>query len=184
MPRVVEGAWRVTGIAMATTGVVLEFDVAGIPAPKGSARAMLIGGRARLIASGSNANGKAMRLWATAVRTAALAAAKGTRIANLPVGVGITFRLARPKGHIGANGLPKRGAPVLPTVKPDLDKLARCTLDALVTTTTRGEILIGVLDDDSRIVSLGIMKRYAEDDEQPGAYISISVLDDLREVVA
>ena len=51
----------------------IGFRVAGIPAPKGSARAIKRGDRAVLIASSSNANRDAQRAWATAVGWAAKA---------------------------------------------------------------------------------------------------------------
>ena len=123
------------------------LDVLGTPAPKGSARAMNIGGRARLIASSSSANAKAQGKWAKAIATAAQAES----VIPGPVWVSITFRMARPKGHYGKRGL-RESAPLYPTVHPDVDKLARCTLDALTGL---------AFEDDSRIVSLYVGKQYA-----------------------
>jgi Holliday junction resolvase RusA-like endonuclease len=82
-----------------------------------------------------------MKSWAAAVREAALDACT-TTLEGKPVEVTIFFWLPRPKSV-------KRTQPM---VKPDIDKLARCTLDAL----------IGVaFDDDSRICDLRLSKYYA-----------------------
>lgn len=142
---------------------MIVLEVLGTPAPKGSARAMLIGGHARLIASSSGRNETAQSRWATAVRKVALAQTE--EYADTPLRVVIEFRVARPQGHFGsgrnATAL-KPSAPLAPTTKPDLDKLVRCTLDALVTATKRGRVHHGIIDDDSRIVEVSASKVYAE----------------------
>ena len=48
---------------------MIRFEVPGRPAPKGSARAINIRSRARLVASSSDANAKALKAWDRAVRT-------------------------------------------------------------------------------------------------------------------
>jgi crossover junction endodeoxyribonuclease RusA len=126
---------------------VITLDILGTPAPKGSARAMNIGGRARLIASSSGANAKAQKAWVKAIQ----AAARAESVIPGAVCVSVTFRLARPKGHYGKRGL-RASAPLHPTVHPDADKLARCCLDALTGL---------AFEDDSRIVSLYVGKTYA-----------------------
>lgn len=126
----------------------MRLDVLGLPAPKGSARAMNIGGRARLIASSSGANAKKQAAWVKAVQNAA---ACGDVIPG-PVWVAITFRLPRPKGHYTARGELREKAPLHPIVHPDIDKLARTTLDALTGL---------AFEDDSRVVSLYVGKQYA-----------------------
>lgn len=154
-------------------GGMIVLEVLGAPAPKGSARAMLIGGRARLIASSSGRNETAQSRWSKAVRDAALD--QPDSYAGTPLSVRIEFRVARPRGHYGtgrnATTL-KPSAPVAPSTKPDLDKLVRCTLDAIVTTTRRGRVHHGIIDDDSRIVEIAVRKVYA-DDACPGATIEI-----------
>jgi Holliday junction resolvase RusA-like endonuclease len=125
---------------------MITLDVLGTPAPKGSARAMNIGGRARLIASSSSANARKQAAWVKAIKAAA-----DCEVIAGPVCVTVVFRLARPKGHYGKRGL-RASAPLHPTVYPDADKLARCALDALT----------GVAySDDSQIVSLYVGKTYA-----------------------
>jgi Holliday junction resolvase RusA-like endonuclease len=144
------------------------FDVLGTPAPKGSARAILVNGHARMVPGGSGPNAKAMRRWDAAVREAA-AAAIGEVIAPpfvaVPIRVMITFHLARPGGHYGKQGL-RPSAPRYPIVAPDLDKLTRLTADALTGI---------VFDDDSRIVALVVEKRYALPGKE-GARIGVEVV--------
>lgn len=95
-----------------------------------------------------------MQSWAKAVREAALDACSVT-LEGVALAVAIDFWLPKPKTA-------KR---LLPAVRPDLDKLARCTLDAL----------IGVaFDDDSRIVRLHVYKEYASEPGQEGACIVVT----------
>lgn len=137
---------------------MIRIEVHGTPAPKGSARAMLVGGRARVIASGSSANQRALRSWDVALREAA-GQAVGQCEAPPYVGVAlrlsIEFRMARPAGHWGKGksaGKLRPSAPRFPAVKPDSSKLLRATEDSLIGI---------VFDDDSRIVDTHITKRYA-----------------------
>lgn len=127
---------------------MISLDVLGVPAPKGSGRAMNIGGRARYIASSSGANAKKQALWVKAI----VSAARGCELIDGPVGVVVVFRMPRPKGHYTARGLLREKAPLHPTVAPDLDKLVRCTLDALT------GLAFG---DDSRVISVLASKVYA-----------------------
>jgi len=136
--------------------VTIRFDVAGRPAPKGSARAFVIPGQNRAVVapSGSPQNKAALRSWDQAVRFAANEAVRGStspKFIDVPIRVAIDFRLARPAGHWGKNGL-KPSAPPYPSKKPDLDKLTRATADSLKGT---------LYDDDSRIVALVVTKIYA-----------------------
>jgi len=140
---------------------MIVLDVLGKPAPKGSARAMLINGHARLIASSSAANEREQRQWHNAIRDRVeqVLGPVVPHFIDVALQIEIEFRLERPVGHFGTGknaGKLKPSSPRVPTVYPDIDKLARCTLDAL---TGR------VFDDDSRIVKLIATKVYAE----PGA---------------
>ena len=73
-----------------------------------------------------------------------------------PVAMTFVFYFARPRGHFGIGRNINRlraSAPEHMTTMPDVDKLVRCTLDALV----------GVLiKDDAQVVNLGAGKRYGE----------------------
>lgn len=141
---------------------MIRIDVLGTPAPKGSGRAMLLGGKARFIASGSSANQKALQSWDVAVRVAAndvLAERRSDEdhhaaplYVETPLAVVLVFRMRRPGGHYAKSGSLKPSAPRAPLTKPDADKLTRATLDSL-----HGI----VFDDDSRIVELLVRKEYA-----------------------
>lgn len=148
----------------------MAFRVLGSPAPKGSARAFLNkrSGRAQLIPSGSATNAKKLASWATAVREAArddVGPRDEPVFVSRPLHVGITFLMARPAGHWGVKGL-KPSAPTYPQVKPDIDKLARTTLDAMTGL---------VFDDDSRIALLVLRKQWASPGDE-GAWIRVTEL--------
>ena len=152
---------------MTTPALVIE--VYGTPAPQGSKRHV---GNGVMVESS-----KKVKPWREAVKWAALEAQRSESYAYLsdapfdgPVAVNITFRFARPKFHYrtGANShLLRAQAPTYPAGRPDLDKCARSTLDAL------GEA--GVFRDDAQVVVLGCMKGYA-DHQPPGAHITVSPL--------
>lgn len=144
----------------------LLISVHGNPAPQGSKRAFYnkATGRAQVVESS-----KAVKPWREAVKFAALEERNREGIPTLtgPVAVTITFYLARPKGHYGTGRnaeLVKESAPRVPSVKPDLDKLARSTLDALKDA--------GVYTDDAVVFDLHVSKVYA-DPRLPGALIRV-----------
>lgn len=136
----------------------LVIDVLGTPAPKGSNRAMVRGGRAVFVPGGSKPNQDALQSWAGCVRHAVqtfVSAQASPVFTQVALAVAITFRLKRPGGHWAKSGGLKSSAPAHPSVKPDLDKLVRSTLDALSGS---------VFDDDARVVWTTAAKEYA----QPG----------------
>lgn len=77
-----------------------------------------------------------------------------------PLNVAITFYMPRPKS------VPK--SRTFPSVKPDLDKLIRSTLDGLTDS--------GLWHDDAQVTHLIATKQYAsgELDRAPGALIAVS----------
>lgn len=134
----------------------ITIEVLGVPAPKGSARAMMVGGRPRVIASGSTANQSRLKSWDVALREAArdaVGAATSPPFVGSPLRLEILFRMRRPSGHWSKRGGLLPSAPRYPATKPDSSKLLRATEDSLN----------GILfDDDSRIVSTLVDKIYAE----------------------
>jgi hypothetical protein len=150
---------------------VIVLEVLGTPAPKGSSRPMLNRktGKAFTFAGGSKVAEVKLGSWDTSVRTAAASAVGvGTAESCIPfveraLAVVIEFRLARPGGHWAKRGGLKPGAPAAPRGKPDIDKLARSTLDSLTGI---------VFDDDSRIVRLELAKIYATPGRE-GARITV-----------
>lgn len=90
-----------------------------------------------------------------------------------PVAVSIDFYLPRPKGHLSTFqghpqlGHPKPSAPVHHLQTPDLDNLAKSTLDAITE--------MRLWEDDAQVVQLTTTKQWGENG---GAAISITFMDD------
>lgn len=126
----------------------MEFFVPGIPAPQGSKRHV---GNGRMVESS-----KALKPWREDIVRLATAAT-GTQLDGA-VAVEATFILLRPKSVTQA----KRPRP---TVKPDIDKLARAVLDALTIART--------ITDDAAVVNLHASKFYADGSEQPGVHVRV-----------
>lgn len=129
----------------------LSFEVLGVPAPKGSTRAINRGGKPRVVQGGSDTGKAMMEAWATAVETVARGEVLKVRRLipdgglDVPVRVEIEFRLPKPVS------LPAWRT--MAWTRPDIDKLVRCTLDALVAAK--------LLRDDGRVVDLVASKRFA-----------------------
>lgn len=155
---------------------MITLEVLGTPAPKGSSRAFVnkATGRAIVAPSGSAANKIKIASWNVAVRQAALEALErhGCRevmaFVKIALKVAIVFRVSRPAGHYSkATGQLLASAPAFPSSKPDIDKLARTTLDAMTGS---------IFDDDSRIASLHLDKVFAAPGHE-GATIRVESLD-------
>lgn len=126
----------------------VQFFIAGTPAPQGSKRHV---GRGIMVESSQK-----VRPWREAVKWAVVQA--GNPTLDGPVDLTLRFLLRRPDGHYGTGrnaGTLKASAPARPAVRPDLDKLARSTLDGLTDA--------GVIADDARIVTLHLEKRYTDE---------------------
>jgi crossover junction endodeoxyribonuclease RusA len=129
--------------------ITVCFFVDGIPIPKGSTRSFVVAGRA--VTTAAN---KKTKPWEIAIRSAAQANFYCPSAA--PVEVEVEFILPRPKS-VSSETRP------LPTVKPDLDKLLRCVLDALT-----GVAYV----DDAQVTRVAARKAYA-DNLTPGAAITV-----------
>lgn len=135
---------------------MISINVLGTPAPKGSSRAFYKAGMKRAVIVKDNS--EKQKGWDRNVRETALeqlGPCLAPKFVQTPLCVELQFRLTRPAGHWGKGknvGRLMASAPIVPLAKPDIDKLARATLDAL----------IGLaFDDDSRIVLLLCTKSYA-----------------------
>lgn len=137
----------------------ITMTVYGTPAPQGSKRH--VGGG--IMVESSTKVGP----WREAIVSEAIRTDIVGRKLDGPLFVGVVFWLARPAGHFGKRGL-LPSAPKHPSVKPDIDKLLRSTLDGLTQA--------GVIADDARIVFVEACKRYAPHDVVAGAVISIEVV--------
>lgn len=139
--------------------MVIGFRVAGLPYPQGSKRIVTFGGVPRLINAGGSAAQKKHKAWRKAVHDSAIGAMVGydhlTFPLDEPLEVTLTFWLP-PTG----DKYRTRHA-----TTPDIDKLARSTLDGLTTS--------GIIVDDSRVSVLAVSKMYGE---ETGCRISIHPL--------
>jgi crossover junction endodeoxyribonuclease RusA len=131
--------------------IELVFEVIGEPAPQGSKRHV---GKGILVESS-----KKVKPWREAV---IWAVREGPRVTlDGPIHVGMDFYFRRPKSAPKSRQWPDR--------KPDLDKLVRSTLDALV--------MGGAITDDARVVCIDAWKFYCGCGEYafdvPGAKILV-----------
>lgn len=143
----------------------LVIVVRGCPAPQGSKRHV---GHGVMVESSA----KRVKPWREAVKYAALEALHLERPpeppADGPLDVHIGFLLPRPKAHYRTgrrSHVLRDSAPIWPATRPDADKLARSTLDALKDA--------GVYRDDGQIVTLLIHKWYTADGQPAGARITV-----------
>ena len=127
----------------------LWVRVNGEPIPQGSKTARVVNGRAVMW----DANPK-LKEWRSTITNACLKAAPAMWEPG-PVAVTIWAIVARPKTA-------KR---TYPTVKPDVDKLARAILDGITDA--------AIWADDAQVVELSIRKTYAADGDVPGVIIHI-----------
>lgn len=130
----------------------VSFFVIGIPQPQGSKTGFVQGGRAVIV----DKNPKLLKPWrAEIARVAAAAWAEYGPGAPLDgaVRVEATFVFERPKSV-------KREHP---SVRPDVDKLARALLDGITDAAT-------VWKDDSQVIRLDVAKRYGQ---APGVLVTV-----------
>jgi crossover junction endodeoxyribonuclease RusA len=147
----------------------LRITVHGRPAPQGSKRHV---GRGILIESS-----KGLQPWRQAVTTAAHNTRQRHEHPGYPEGpltVAITYLLPKPQATTAV----RRKFPLLPWLRPDLDKLLRATLDALTDA--------GIWHDDAQVTTLHARKIYAQPGQPIGARITIQAadIDELAEALA
>lgn len=136
----------------ADTAAIVDLVVHGRPAPQGSKKGFVRGGRVAMIEMS-----KHVKPWREDVRSAALAwVARTPDLYPLPgaLSVDMVFSIARPKGHYGTGRnahLLKGSAPAHPASMPDLSKLLRATEDALTSA--------GLWSDDARVVEYGRLSK-------------------------
>lgn len=143
----------------------MTITVYGMPAPQGSKRHV---GRGVMIESS-----KKVKPWREAVKWAVLDAARlhdedgALKPIRGPVRISVAFTLPRPKSR------PKRE--LWPDRKPDLDKLVRSTLDAIVDA--------GAIEDDARVIEVRAWKVFPGGLAAlnvPGALIRITAVEDAQ----
>jgi Holliday junction resolvase RusA-like endonuclease len=131
------------------------FVVYGTPQPKGSMRAFVRGGFAKI----TNASPKT-KPWEYAVASSAQAAMGDLAPFVGAIEVRLVLYLQRRKGHLRKDGSVKPTAPMWPATKPDADKYLRAVLDALT-----GICYV----DDGQVVRVLLEKRFGA----PGAEILV-----------
>jgi len=133
------------------------FVIDGAPTAKGRPRFTSVGGFARTYTPAKTKNAEGMIEW---LAINAMKQNQNTLITE-PLVVFIEFRMPIPKSFSKTKILGCQCGSVVPTVKPDLDNLAKTVLDAMNKT---------VYKDDSQIVDLVVRKRYAD---KPCTIVSI-----------
>lgn len=144
---------------------MIRIDAWGTPAPKGSPKLQTRDRHGRpLKFPRVLPDSPALERWSRCVAGAALIQCMGEvrplLAAEVPLIVGLEFRMTRP------TSVSERKRPE-PSVKPDLDKLVRATLDPL------HERLFA---DDSAIVGMVARERYATPCEASGATLLVAEL--------
>jgi Holliday junction resolvase RusA-like endonuclease len=137
----------------------ITVRVFGTPGPQGSKRHV---GNGQMAESSAK-----VKPWREAVKYAVLEQTAGAERfgRGVPLTAILQFFVVRPKAHYRANGELKESAPCWAPLRPDVDKLARSTLDGL------GES--GVFAEDAQVVSLLAVKRYATGGDPVGCRIDL-----------
>lgn len=133
----------------------IRFFVAGLPVPKGSAKAFVVKGRAVV----TDSAGPPLKAWAAACHGAAQTAMAGVQPLDGPLDLSLVFTLVRPKSH-------PKSRRTWPTTRPDLDKLVRGVLDAMT-----GVVFL----DDGQVVALYTEKLWAGLDAPRGPGVLVAV---------
>jgi Holliday junction resolvase RusA-like endonuclease len=128
---------------------MLQVFVPGIPQPQGSKNAYVRGNRAVLV----EAN-KKLPAWRQSVQDQLEAANVSCEPMQGAIDAEIIFFIPRPKSVTR----------LLPTVKPDLDKLIRGILDA--------GTKAGIYNDDSQVIEIVAHKFYSDAEQPAGALIT------------
>lgn len=133
---------------------MIIFDIVGEPIPQGSKTATVINGRAVMFDSNKKLKAWRSQVTATALKHR-LASDHDTFGPQVPVGVVLLFRLAKPKSVTRE----------FPAVKPDLDKLVRSVMDGLTDA--------GIWADDSQVISIHASKKYCNDSDTMGVSVNV-----------
>jgi Holliday junction resolvase RusA-like endonuclease len=130
----------------------IQLTVEGNPVPQGSFRHV---GNGRIISANPKLNA-----WRQTIADQ-IGLQTLERLIEGSIRVDLVFTLERPKSV-------SRGVRERPTVKPDLDKLVRATLDAISLPR-----YVQLIKDDSQVTDLHAAKRYA-DHTPPGVQIFVA----------
>ncbi|MEM4359707.1 MAG: RusA family crossover junction endodeoxyribonuclease [Candidatus Bilamarchaeaceae archaeon] len=141
----------------------ISFFVPGQPTPAGSKKAIRAHGKT-LVIDASGSRGKA---WRKKIREVAHFY-KPDPLLDGPIVLALHFVRPRPKTHYLRGNQLKPSAPVFPTTRPDLLKLARSVEDALTSV---------IYKDDAQIVCETLTQCYsAGNNDDIGVYVTITEL--------
>jgi len=129
----------------------MMVTVYGTPQPAGSKKAFKHAQTGRIVVMD---DAKRSRPWKQEI-VATVRQDLGNTFFSGPVQMHLTFYVGRPKGHYGTGrnaDTIRKGAPLYPTVKPDLTKLVRAVEDALT--------VARVWVDDAQVVQQTAKKLY------------------------
>lgn len=118
----------------------VSFTVIGVAQPAGSKQAFLHQHTKRIVVTD---DARRSRPWKQEVAAVARHAMLEREPFTGPLALELDVTIARPRGHYGKRGI-LPSAPVYPTVRPDLLKLARAVEDALTGIVYRDDALIVV----------------------------------------
>ena len=145
---------------------LVEFYVLGIPRPQGS-KSLL--GNGRMVEASLYVGD-----WRNAVMAAAHRAYRGPAITEA-VELDVTFFFPRPKSHYGTGAnsdtLKPSKIDLKPAIRPDLSKLVRSTEDAMAECSG-----YPVMRDDGQVTDLTCRKRYADEENPPGALVRLRIV--------
>lgn len=146
----------------------LTFFVNGVPMPKGSMNSFISPRTKKIVTlHGTKESRPRFATWNTDIKAAALTALRPcgwSLVIDKPVEVFAAFYLPRPKSHYRKNGELNTNAVKWHAKKPDVDKLVRTVLDAIV----------GIaFYDDSQCARIVAQKTYSD---QPGLGVTVRIL--------
>lgn len=153
----------------------LAVSVPGIPESQGSAKAFAVAGKARI--THSNKKLTSWRRDAIVALRDQMEAQEWQRVEECEVRLDFVF--PRPKSHYGTgrnSQTLKPTAPYRKSSKPDIDKLCRGALDALMGA--------GLFGDDSCVTDLTSSKRYTMPGEGPHTFVQVVAWRDAVKVAA
>jgi Holliday junction resolvase RusA-like endonuclease len=139
-------------MSTATAARSISFTVFGIPTPKGSKRAFVVGGRPILTESA----GEKLKDWSRRVSEVVQQIAHAQPMLGGPLKAEVYFTLPRPKSG--------RKADVWHAKRPDLDKLQRALFD---------ECSGALFTDDAQIAEIHAVKVYADGEMRPGVEVHL-----------
>lgn len=141
----------------------ISFFVPGQPTPAGSKKVIRAHGKT-LVIDASGSRGKA---WRKRIREVAHLH-RPDPLLDGPVALVLHFVRPRPKAHYVRDNQLKPSAPLFPTTRPDLLKLARSVEDALTSV---------IYKDDAQIVCETLTQCYsAGNNDDIGVYVTITEL--------